>query len=290
MLTCSTFDTMFDTRLFFKCDNFQKSGSFKIRGATSAILRLSEKEASRGVVTHSSGNFAGALALAAGLQRIKAFVVMPENSRNVKKEAVAGYGAEITFCKPTLEARESTAREIIDKTGATFLHPYNNYDVVAGQGTAALELLEDVGDLDIVIAPIGGGGLMSGTAITVSSMFPEAQLIGAEPAGADDAYRSLKEGKIIPSVNPRTIADGLLTSLGDLTYPIIRELVSEIITVSEDQIIKAMRMIWERMKIVVEPSAAVTLAVILAKPETFRGIKAGLILSGGNADLDNLPW
>ena len=290
VLTCTSINKIVKAKLFFKCENFQKVGAFKFRGATNAVLLLSDDEAVRGVATHSSGNHGAALALAARNRGIKAYVVMPEKSPRVKKEAVAGYGAEIIFCKPTLAARESTLAEVIKDKGAAFIHPYNNYKVIAGQGTAALELLEEVENLDLVLAPVGGGGLLSGTALAVSGLSPNTKVIGCEPKGADDAYRSLKEGKIMPSVSPKTIADGLLTSLGERTFAIISKQVDLIVTVGDDIIIKAMRLIWERMKIIVEPSAAVPLAVILDGKIDIEGKRIGIILSGGNVDFDSLPW
>ncbi len=290
VLTCTSINKIVKAKLFFKCENFQKVGAFKFRGATNAVLLLSDDEAVRGVATHSSGNHGAALALAARNRGIKAYVVMPEKSPRVKKEAVAGYGAEIIFCKPTLAARESTLAEVIKDKGAAFIHPYNNYNVIAGQGTAALELLEEVENLDLVLAPVGGGGLLSGTALAVSGLSPNTKVIGCEPKGADDAYRSLKEGKIMPSVSPKTIADGLLTSLGERTFAIISKQVDLIVTVGDDIIIKAMRLIWERMKIIVEPSAAVPLAVILDGKIDIEGKRIGIILSGGNVDFDSLPW
>ena len=290
VLTCSTLNRMFETELFFKCENFQKVGAFKARGATNAVFSLSEKEAQRGVTTHSSGNHAAALALAARRRGIKSYVVMPKNSPLVKVRAVKGYGAEIHFCEPTLKAREEGLEKIQSRTGAIFIHPYNNEKIIAGQGTAALELCNEVKNLDIVIAPVGGGGLLSGTAIAVSGITDNTQIFAAEPKGADDAYRSFLENRLIPSQNPNTIADGLLTSLGELTFPIIKKYVKKILTVSDEEIIKAMRLIWERMKIIVEPSAAVTLAAIISRPTLFNDKRIGLILSGGNVDLHNLPW
>jgi threonine dehydratase len=281
---------MCGTEIFFKCENFQKVGAFKIRGATNAVFSLGDKQASQGVATHSSGNHAAALALAASWRGIKAYVVMPENAPEVKRNAVANYGAEIIFCKPTLDAREEGLADVVDRTGATFIHPYNDYRVISGQGTAALELCEQIPDLDIVMTPVGGGGLLSGTAIAISAISPETYVIAAEPERADDAYRSFHAGRIIPSDNPDTIADGLRTSLGDLTFPIIRRYVKEIVTVSEQGIVKAMRSIWERMKIIVEPSAAVPLGALLTKPIDLSGKRIGVILSGGNVDLANLPW
>ncbi|MDP8208804.1 MAG: pyridoxal-phosphate dependent enzyme [Candidatus Electryonea clarkiae] len=286
VLTSDKINDIYNGELFFKCENFQKSGSFKIRGATNAILNLAHDERINGVVTHSSGNFAGALSLAAKTQGIKAYVIMPENTRKIKIESVRNNEAEIIFCKPTLQAREEKSEEVINETGATFVHPYNNYNVIAGQGTAALELCKTITDLDVVISPVGGGGLISGTAITLSEKIPQATLIGAEPKGADDAYRSLKAGKIIPSENPDTIADGLLTSLGSRTFPVIQRTVSEIMLVSDEFIITAMQIIRKYLDIIVEPSAAITLGAILSKPNIFKNKRIGLILSGGNIDID----
>jgi threonine dehydratase len=290
VLTCGALDGMSGARLFFKCENFQKVGVFKIRGATNAVSLLSQAEASRGVATHSSGNHAAALAVAAGRRGIRAYVVMPRNAPRVKKEAVAGYGAEIIFCEPTLESRESTLADVMARTGASLVHPYNDRRVIAGQGTAAMELCEETPGLDVVIAPVGGGGLLSGTAIAVNGMSPGTTVLAAEPERADDACRSFRAGRIIPVEHPDTVADGLRTSLGSLTFPIIREYVSDILTVSEDAIVSSMRLVWERMKIVIEPSAAVPLAAVLGHPGTFSGKRVGVILSGGNVDLDALPW
>lgn len=290
VLTCNGIDQMVGGKIYFKCENFQKVGAFKIRGATNAVFSLDDQTASRGVATHSSGNHAAALALAARLRGIQAYVVMPENAPDVKKAAVAGYGARITLCTPTLEARESHLAHIIETTGAVFIPPYNDYRVIAGQATAALELIEEVPGLDVIMTPIGGGGLTSGTALTVRAISPGTQLIAAEPEGADDAYRSFLAGRLIPSRNPKTIADGLLTSLGDKTFPVVRDYVDDIVTVSEEGIIAAMRMIWERMKIIVEPSAAVPLGAILTHRFDVSGKRVGIILSGGNVDLDRLPW
>ena len=276
--------------VFFKCENFQRMGAFKMRGATNAILQLSDAERSRGVITHSSGNFAQALALAAGTLDTKATIIMPSNAPRVKVEAVRDYGAEIITCEPTLEARENTCRAVQEKSRATFIHPYDDHNVILGQGTAAWELIHEVGDLDILLAPVGGGGLISGTAIAQHYLLPESQTIGAEPFGADDAYLSIKTGKIQPSVNPITIADGLLTQLGEKTFPIIQKYVSNIIRVEESEIIDAMRFTWERMKIVIEPSSAVAVAALFRKKERFKKRKVGVILSGGNLDLSNLPF
>jgi len=290
VLTCSTLNKMCESEIFFKCENFQKVGAFKIRGATNAVFSLGNQEASRGVATHSSGNHAAALALAARWRGMKAYVVMPENAPLVKRDAVANYGAEIIFCKPTLEAREEGVAKVVDHTGATFIHPYNDYRVISGQGTAALELCEEIPDIDVVMTPVGGGGLLSGTAIAVSAISPNTHVIGAEPKMADDAYRSFHEDRLIPVKNPDTIADGLRTSLGDLTFPIIRRYVENIVTVSEEGIVNAMRHIWERMKIIVEPSAAVPLGALLTKSAGLSGKRIGIILSGGNVDLADLPW
>lgn len=290
VLTSTAISDMCEGQLFFKCENFQKAGAFKIRGACHAVLSLGEQEARKGVATHSSGNHAAALALAARWRGIPAYVVMPENAPFIKKAAVANYGGEIFLCKPTLEAREYTLTRVVESTGAAFIHPYNDHRVIAGQGTAALELCEEIPRLDLVIAPVGGGGLLSGTAIAVTSVSPHTAVIGAEPEEADDAFRSLQKGEIVPSGNPETIADGLRTSLGSLTFPIIQRHVKEIITVSEGAIVQAMRHIWERMKIVVEPSAAVPLAAVLSRGKDLKGMRMGIILSGGNVDLGRLPW
>jgi threonine dehydratase len=290
VLTSSSINKIVGGNLFFKCENFQKVGAFKFRGACNAVFSLTDDEAQKGVATHSSGNHAAALALAAKMRGIAAHIVMPDNSPEIKKKAVAGYGAIITFCKPTLQARESTLARIVTETGATEIHPYNNFNVIAGQGTAAKELIEDTGEYDIIMAPVGGGGLLSGTALSTRYLLPRCKVIAAEPAGADDAFRSFHERKIIPSVNPKTIADGLLTSLGERNFAIIMKNVDDIVTVSEDNIVEAMRMIWERMKIIIEPSSAVPLAAILQGKVDIQNKKAGIILSGGNLDLGKLPF
>ena len=290
VLTCSTLNRLCHAELFFKCENLQKAGSFKIRGATNAVFSLPEEEAARGVATHSSGNHAAALALAAHWRGIRAYVVMPQDAPQVKQNAVAGYGAEITFCQPTSQAREETLAKMVARTGAAVVHPSNDYRVIAGQGTAALELLEEVPDLDVLMAPVGGGGLLSGTALTVAALSPHTAVIGAEPEKADDAYRSLQTGHIVPQEHPDTIADGLRTSLGDKTFPIIQRHVRGIVTVSEEAIVEAMRLIWERMKLVVEPSAAVPLGALLSRRGEIQGQRMGIILSGGNVDLARLPW
>ncbi|MBI5838557.1 MAG: pyridoxal-phosphate dependent enzyme [Chloroflexi bacterium] len=290
VLTCESLNQQVNAQVYLKCENFQKVGAFKFRGACNAIYTLTDAEAARGVATHSSGNHAQALALAARIRGVPAYIVMPENAPQVKKDAVAGYGGQITFCEPTLEARESTLDRIRLDTGATVIHPYNNERVIAGQGTAALELLEDVPGLDVIIAPVGGGGLLSGTAIAATELQPKIRVIAGEPEMADDAYRSLKAGEIIPSVKPKTIADGLLTSLGTLTFPIIQQRVEQIVTVSEAGIIASMKFIWERAKIVIEPSAALPVGVLWERKIGLTGLKIGIILSGGNVDLEKLPW
>lgn len=290
ILTSSSINQMFKCELFFKCENFQKVGAFKYRGATNAVQSLNSSQIKKGVATHSSGNHAQALSLAAKVKGTKAFIVMPNNSKKVKIDAVKGYGAEIIFCEPTLKSREDTLDDVVKETGAYFIHPYNNYNIICGQGTASLELLDEISNLDIVIAPVGGGGLISGTVIGTKGMNMEIKVIGAEPKNADDAYRSFKSGELVPSVAPNTIADGLLTSLGDLNFEIIKSYLDDIYTVSEENIIKALRLIWERMKIVVEPSAAVTLAAIIEHNTYFTDKKVGLILSGGNVDINHLPF
>jgi len=290
VMTCENLNIIAKASLFFKCENFQKVGAFKFRGACNAVFSLSDKEAKHGVATHSSGNHAAALTLAAKMRGISAYIVMPKTAPAVKKEAVAGYGAKITFCEPTLQSRESTLEEVVKETGAVFIHPYNDYRIIAGQATAGLELLEEIPELDIAMTPVGGGGLLSGTALSFSYFSPSTRVIAAEPEGANDAFRSLQAGKIIPSENPKTIADGLLTSLGDKTFPIIQKHVKQIVTVSDEATIAAMRYIWERMKIVVEPSAVIPLGAVLEKKIDLSGKRIGIILSGGNVDLSNLPW
>ncbi len=290
VLTSKSLNAIGGCDLYFKCENFQKGGAFKIRGATNAVLALNIDQAEMGVATHSSGNHAQALALAARIRKIPAYIVMPRNSPEVKKQAVKEYGAHITECEPTLEARENILETICEETGAAFIPPYNDYRIIAGQATAAMELHQDVPDLDFLITPVGGGGLLSGSALLTYQMSRQTKVIGAEPEGADDAFRSLKAGEIIPSEHPETIADGLLTSLGDKTFSIIKELAKEIITVSDDEIVNAMRLIWERMKIITEPSAATAFAAILSEAEKFHKKRVGIILSGGNVDLGNLPF
>ena len=290
VLTNKSLNQKVGAQVFLKCENLQKVGAFKFRGACNAVFSLSDEEAMRGVVTHSSGNHAAALALAAKMRGIPAYIVMPSNAPSVKKEAVAGYGGQITFCEPTLAARESTMEGIRQKTGATVVHPYNNEKVIAGQGTAAMELLEDIPDLDVIIVPVGGGGLLSGTSIVAVGIKKGIRIIAGEPEMADDAFRSMQAGKIIPSENPKTIADGLLTSLGDLTFPIIQKNVEQIVTVSEAGIIASMKFIWERAKIIIEPSSAVAIGVLWEKKIDLSRLKVGVIISGGNVDLNKLPW
>ena len=290
VLTCATLDGFSKASLFFKCENLQKVGAFKFRGALNAVRSLPPAEAKKGVATHSSGNHAQALALAARMSGIPAHIVMPENAPSVKKSAVLGYGARVIECAPTLASRESALESVVRETGAHVVHPYNDERVIAGQATCALELLEEVPRLDALIAPVGGGGLLSGTILSAYYHSPTTGVYAAEPLGADDAWRSLQAGHIIPSVNPQTIADGLLTSLGDKTFPIIRNGVVDILRVDDAQIAHAMHLIWERMKIVVEPSAAVALAAVLNQPDAFAGKRVGVILSGGNVDLRKLPF
>lgn len=290
VLTCRAINALIGASLFFKCENFQKGGAFKIRGASHAISTLNQAEAQRGVCTHSSGNHAQALSLAASLQGIKAYVVMPDNSSRIKIAAVEGYGGSITFCNPTLQDRESTLKLVQEKTGAVEIHSYNDYRIIAGQASACAELTETVPGLNYVIAPVGGGGLLSGTILAARYFSPNTKVIGAEPLNANDTWQTFTQKKFVPSVKPNTIADGLRTSLGSLTYPIILNGVHDVLTASEESIIRAMRLIWERMKIIVEPSGALPLAVLLENPGRFTETTIGLILSGGNIDLDNLPW
>jgi threonine dehydratase len=290
VLTSATLDAQAGARLYFKCENFQKAGAFKARGATNAVLALGDEPARCGVATHSSGNHAAALARAARLRGIPAYIVMPDNSAHTKRAAVSRYGGQITYCAATMAARESAARQLIAATGATLVHPYDDLLVMAGQATAAVELLEQVPDLDVILCPVGGGGLLSGTAVAAKSVKPAIRVIGIEPAGADDAARSLRAGEILPSLNPDTIADGLRGSLGVRPFAEIRRLVDDIVTVPEEMIVRAMRTLWEVLKIVVEPSGAVPYAALLAPRPALLGKRVGLVLSGGNLDLDRLPW
>ena len=290
LITSQTFNDLLKAEIYFKCENLQKAGAFKSRGAVNAVFSLHEEDLKKGVCTHSSGNHAQALARAAGLRNVTAYIVMPETSPKAKVNAVKGYGGKITFCKPTLEAREKTLKEIREKTSAIEIHPYNNRVIIRGQATAALEIFETGKQFDIIMAPVGGGGLMSGTAITTRELSPGTQIIGAEPLNANDACKSFYSGIFHSSVNPNTIADGLLTSLGSITFPIIRQHVDDIITVKEESIKKAMWLIWERMKMVVEPSSAVPLGALLERQLDVKGKKIAIILSGGNVDLNKLPW
>jgi len=292
VMTCGALNRRAGKTLFLKCEQWQKVGAFKFRGACNAVRNLTPEAAAKGVVTHSSGNHAQALALAARMRGIPAHIVMPRSAAQVKRRAVEDYGGRVVLCEPTLAARETTTAAVQAETGATLIPPYNFADVMAGQGTIALELREQAPLLEAIIAPVGGGGLVSGLAVAAKALNPKIRIFAAEPLGADDAARSKTAGKLIPQINPKTIADGLLTSLGDLTWPVIRDLVERVITVSEEQIVEAMRLAWERAKLLIEPSAAVPLAAAL-HPE-FQALTdlhhVGIVLSGGNVDLDNLPW
>jgi len=290
VLTSSTLDLMSGAELFFKCENFQKVGAFKMRGAVNAVMALPAEVAGKGVATHSSGNHGQALALAARLRGIPAYVVMPRTAPAVKLAAVAGYGAEIITCEPTMTDRADVLAKVVARTGATFLSSSDNDHIIAGQGTAALELLADYPDLDLVITPVGGGGLLAGTAVATRSFAPQTVVIGAEPAGADDAFRSLAAGHIIPSEKPDTVADGLLSSLGSRNFPLIQQHVQAIWTVDDPHIIAAMRLMWERLKIVCETSSAVSLAAVMDHQELVDGKRVGIIVSGGNVDVSHLPW
>ncbi len=286
-----TLDAVAGARLLCKCENLQRVGAFKFRGATNALLSLPRQALRRGVATHSSGNHAAALACAAGEMGVPAYVVMPHTAPLVKQRAVAAYGATIFRCEPTLAAREAGLEEVVASTGAVVVHPYNDSAVIPGQGTAALELLEDGAPLDLIVVPVGGGGLAAGTALAVAACSPGTRVIAAEPQGADDAFRSLRDGVLYPSVEPRTVADGLLTALGEMTFALLQRHGVAIVTVSEAAIVRAMRLVWERLKLVIEPSAAVPLAAVLEGPDLAApGQRVGIILSGGNVDLDSWPW
>jgi threonine dehydratase len=287
VLTSASLNELAGCQLYFKCENFQKVGAFKARGATNAALKLSKEERAKGLATHSSGNHAQAIARAGKMLGVKSYIVMPRTAPEIKKRGVRGYGGEIFECEPTLQAREETLAKVIAKTGASEIHPFNNYDVVEGQATCAKELFEQAGGLDIVVAPVGGGGLLSGTALAAKFFSPTTVVIAGEPAGSDDAYRSMQSGKIEPAQS-NTIADGLLTTLGDKTFPIIYENVKEVITVTDEEIIAAMRLIWERLKIIVETSCAVPFAAVLKEKEKFKGKRVGIILTGGNVDLEKV--
>ena len=290
VMTSATLDELAGGQLYFKCENFQKIGAFKARGAHNAVFALTPQEAAHGVATHSSGNHGAAVALAARSRGIPAYVVMPSNVAAVKKEAVARYGAQVTFCEPSLAARERTVEQLLAATHAYFVHPYNDLRVMAGQGTSALELLEEIPDLDVIVCPVGGGGQIAGVAVAAKGVKPGIRVIGAEPAAADDARRSLQSGTRVMANDPQTIADGLRASLGDLSFALIREHVDDIVTVSEAAIVSAMRRVWEVMKIVIEPSSAVPVAALLEGALPAAGRRIGVILSGGNVDTDRLPW
>jgi threonine dehydratase len=292
VMTSATLDGLAGRSLHFKCEIFQRGGAFKFRGACNAVMKLDDATAARGIVTHSSGNHAQAIAIAARLRGVPAHVVMPTNVPVLKREAVLGYGARVIDCAPTLASREETAARVVAETGGTLIPPYDHPDVIAGQGTIALELLDDVPDLDAMIVPIGGGGMISGIALATREAAPRLRVIAAEPAGADDAARSKRTGSLVPQAGPETIADGLRASLGALTWPVVRDVVDRVITVSEPEIIRAMRLVMERMKLVIEPSAAVGVAVALSdEMRALPGLRrVGIVLCGGNVDLDRLPW
>jgi threonine dehydratase len=290
VITSATVDSMTGASIFFKCENLQRVGAFKFRGAANAVFSLDGAAALRGVATHSSGNHAQALALAARLRGIDACIVMPKDAPRVKVDAVRGYGARIVFSGNAPEDRERTLADVVKETGAEFVHPSDDLRVIAGQGTCALEIMEEIADLDFVITPVGGGGLLSGTALAVHGVSPKTRVIGAEPAAADDAFRSFTTGTLFPSGNPKTIADGLRTSLGPNTFPLVRTFVTAIITTTEEAIVRAMRLVWERMKLVIEPSAAVPLAALMEGKLDIKEKRVAIVLSGGNVDLDALPW
>jgi threonine dehydratase len=290
VLSSTSINKLAGCEIFFKCENFQKIGAFKARGGMNAVLSLTKEEQKKGITTHSSGNHAQAIALAAKTVGTKAYIVMPSNAPDIKKNGVKALDGEIIECEPTLEARESTVQQVIERTGATFIHPFNNYDVIAGQATATVELIAEVPNLEVIMAPVGGGGLLSGTALAAHYLLPNAEIIAGEPEGAADAILSFKSGKIEKAPYIKTIADGLMTNLGDKTLEIIRMYVTDIIVVSDDEIISAMKLIWERLKIVIEPSCAVPLASLLKQKERFAGKKVGIILTGGNVDLGKLPF
>lgn len=290
VLTSESINAIAGCSLYFKCENFQKIGAFKARGGLNAVLSLPVDQRKKGVVTHSSGNHAQAVALAAQLCGVPAYIVMPETAPEVKKAAVRGYGAEITLCKPTMAARHENANRIQKETGAFLVSPYNDNNVISGQGTAAIEFLEDTSGLDAIITPVGGGGLLAGTALAAHYTSPGTKVYAGEPEGAMDTYLSMRAGKLIEFDNPRTIADGLLASMGDKNFAIIKELVADVFVVNDEEIVAAMRLIWERMKIIIEPSCAVPMAALLKNKEHFAGQQVGIILSGGNVDLGKLPF
>jgi threonine dehydratase len=290
VLTSSRLDAASGASLFFKCENFQKVGAFKARGATNAVFALDEASAQRGVATHSSGNHAAALSRAARLRGIAAHIVMPSNAPKVKVRAVEGYGGRIVFCEPNQRAREAACARVIAETGATLIHPFENEQVMAGQGTVGIELMEDVRDLDLVLCPVGGGGLLCGTSVAVKTMRPSTKVIATEPAGASDAAESFQQGQLVYQETKNTIADGLLANLGAINFALVQRHVDDVVTVGEEAIVAAMRTIWETMKIVIEPSAAVSYAAVLEERTDLRGERVGIILTGGNVDLDSLPW
>jgi threonine dehydratase len=290
ILTSSAINQIAGCEIYFKCENFQKVGAFKARGAANAVVKLSPEQRAKGVVTHSSGNHAAALARAASVAGIPSYIVMPANAPEIKKKAVKGYGGEIIECEPTLQARESTLEAVVERTGAVFVPPFDYIDVIEGQATCALELLEDQPNLDVVMAPVGGGGLLGGTALAVHYLNPAIEVIAGEPQGADDAFRSFRAGSIQPNTKTNTIADGLLTTVGKINFELIQAYVKDVLLATDPETIEAMRLLYERMKIVVEPSGAVTLAALLANNDRFAGQKVGIILSGGNVDLGKLPF
>lgn len=290
VLTSRLLNKKSGANVYLKVESFQKTGSYKIRGATNAILSLSESERNRGVVTHSSGNFAQALALAAKNLGVPAYIVMPSSAPEIKKSTVLDYNGIVTICEPTLEAREFESNRIQKETGATFIHPSNDLNVIYGQGTTAFELMEEEQGFDFIICPVGGGGLIAGTSLYVNKFSPKTSVIGAEPSEADDAYRSMLSGKIETNTTTNTIADGLRTNLGSNNFPIIQQHVDQIIRVSENEIVEAMKFVWERLKVTIEPSSAVSVAALLKNPELFKGKKVGIIISGGNVDLTKLPF
>ncbi len=290
VLTSTWFDQVSGAELYFKCENFQRVGAFKFRGACNAVMALAKRDGARGIVTHSSGNHGQAVALAARINGYRATIVAPANAARIKLEAMRDYGAEVMLCEPTTPAREAAVQQLVRERGAVFIPPYNHPDVIAGQGTAAVELLEAHPDLDLILAPVGGGGLLSGTAIAARHLRPDIRVIGVEPAHADDAARSFRSGRIEPVASTHTVADGLRTSLGPLTFAVIQAHVDDIVTVAEASIVRDMRAVWERMKIVIEPSCAVPLAALLDGRIAAAGQRVGIILTGGNVDLDDLPW
>ena len=290
VFTSTLLDELSGATLFFKCENFQKMGAFKMRGATNAIMQLSKEQQERGVVTHSSGNFAQALSLAAKNLGVTAYIVMPNNAPSVKKDAVLDYGGVVTDCEPNIKAREQAAADIVVEKGATFIHPSNDLDVILGNATAAMELLEAHPDLDFIVSPVGGGGLLAGTALAAYYFGSDCLVIGGEPKLADDAFRSLKSGQIETNISANTVADGLRTQLGNINFPILQKHVDHIVCVQEQEIIKAMKLLWERLKIVVEPSSAVALAAVLKEKDLFRNKRVGIILSGGNVDLETIKF